>query len=227
MRTVIPGYFFNNDWWVYKPRKEVRDNGDLHSLTEPAIIFYNTDGTVLREEWYVNGKLNSIDDKPSVVMYMKPNNKKEEWYRNNKIHRDNSPAIIFYHEDRIFKCEWYYEGNCCNFNGPALVNYTLPAHHNVLATHEYIINRLRHNAYGPAKVHYDVYGVIDKEEYWLQNTHYTKSEWIKKSFAYRYFHFCVRRFLRKKTQDNLKNIILKTNKNINLDLCKNIILYYS
>ena len=76
-----------------------------------------TDKYTNTQRHYVNGMINSVDDKPAVVH----EDGDTIWYKDDKIHRDNGPAYI---SPRIGYKGWYKNGKRHREDGPAIINPT-------------------------------------------------------------------------------------------------------
>ena len=74
-------------------------------------VYYNKNGQVERESWYLNGRLHR-EDGPAIIWYHKNGQiEHEHWYFNSQSHRENGPAIIYYYKSgKIKTTEWYING---------------------------------------------------------------------------------------------------------------------
>jgi hypothetical protein len=91
------------------------ENGDLHCLTGPAVIFSN--GV---KEWWLNGQ--SVSEAEFIlnargIPYLRKNGKCSAWYLDGVFHRDNGPAITYEGDSE----EWYYKGQRHRYGYPAIV----------------------------------------------------------------------------------------------------------
>jgi len=87
-------------------------SGTKHRIGGPAEI------CDAYEKWYINGFLQSQDDKPAVVY----KNGSREWYDHGKLHRKGSPARILEGDDSRQE-SWYNFGERHREDGPAEIYY--------------------------------------------------------------------------------------------------------
>jgi len=73
-----------------------RQNGELHRLDGPAVIWADGPG-----HWYQNGLLHRLDG-PALIY----SDGYEAWYKDGQLHRLDGPAIIKANGDKY----WYIEG---------------------------------------------------------------------------------------------------------------------
>ena len=74
-------------------------NGLPHSSKQPSFVVKNKDGMIIKEEWYLFGKIGNINkDHVSSTSYYNDGTLEDEgWYYDDKSHRDNNlPAYIEY-----------------------------------------------------------------------------------------------------------------------------------
>lgn len=94
----------------------------LHNIDEPALIFYNKNGTIRYLSYYLNGKLHN-ERGPAWITYFKNGEIECKFYYNNgEYHRELAPAIIGYYENgKISGEDYYLEGKRHRQDGPAQI----------------------------------------------------------------------------------------------------------
>jgi antitoxin component YwqK of YwqJK toxin-antitoxin module len=126
IRTICDNNYYHiesKEWFI---------NGKLHNDYNPAVLFYDNTGEVIKKFYYQNDKLHSIDnDTPAIFQYNKESNSiTEYYYKNGDIHRDNDrPAYISYSTITGLKLEerWYMDNMLYRDNEqPMVIRY----HHN-------------------------------------------------------------------------------------------------
>lgn len=81
------------------------------------------ESSYIKEEWYINGKLGNVDDKPSKVFKQLDGKVYAAyWYKDDVLHRDgDKPAeIMFNCLGKLCKAYYYVEGKLHRVNGPAI-----------------------------------------------------------------------------------------------------------
>lgn len=208
---MIDGYFFDNEWWLYKPHKTIRnDKGELHSIDNPAIIFFNEHGGKFREEWYIDGKLNRIDDEPAVITYYASSRASSKvWYKDNMIHRDFGPARIVYDIScDITIIEYYKNGVIDNGNKPARVHFSKKR----IKSEEWFCNGQYHNIDGPAIIYYNRLSPGNEEDfYYIIGNKLTFKQYIKVLPIYKRIISSIHFLRRKVLTKHLKNTHLQYN----------------
>ena len=118
--------------------------------------------------YYLNGNLHRKDG-PALVEYDDGNIKFEEYYINGELHREDGPAFISYNHNGIIEDEAYFiNGKRNRENGPSVIF----RENNNIIKKAYFINEHLHCNYGPAIVWYDVFGNIEKEEYYYYDINF-------------------------------------------------------
>lgn len=74
--------------------------GLLHRVNKPALIIKNKYGEVIKEAYYIRGKLHNSNGYAFYVVKRNPlkSIKVFEWYQQGKKHRINAPAVIIQDE---------------------------------------------------------------------------------------------------------------------------------
>lgn len=62
---------------------------ERHNDKGPAVIYRDKDGAIVREEYYLNGSLHRVGDKPAITA-----GKHMEWWDRGELHRSSGPAIV-------------------------------------------------------------------------------------------------------------------------------------
>lgn len=121
INNICYSYNYNHiesrEWYI---------NGKLHNEYEPAVLFYDTNGDVIKTYYYQNDELHSINnDTPAISIYEKKSNRIINWFYNNgNIHRDNDkPAYILYSTitGLILEEKWYQHNMLHRDNNKAMV----------------------------------------------------------------------------------------------------------
>lgn len=88
--------------------EEIREDGKLHSITNPARVTYYDSGKVKTKEFFILGKRHRTTG-PAYVRFNENNDGYvEEWYENDKLHRICGPAISHYDKDLVLVYSGYY-----------------------------------------------------------------------------------------------------------------------
>lgn len=215
----IEGYYFQDEWWIYKARKETRNStsNKLHSFNDnPAITFYNNDKTVFREEWYNNGILHRKNDPAIIDYYITGIIKMKEYRKNGVIHRNFKPASIGYTNDgKIFYEEYYHNGKLHNILGPAKINY----YNKVIIGEYYYVNNLLHNLKGPAVVINNEINFHNKKECYILGEK-VNNKYDKKAFIWNIIINKIKIIRSRLIYNKLMKTSLKAK-----DMCKNVISY--
>lgn len=98
-------------------------NDKIHKDDGPAEVWFDYEGHVSSEAWYVDGK-RSRTKGPAVIGYEDGVISDEDWYLEDKRHRIGGPAIVKYdtNSNKIWE-EWYFNGQLHNPHGAAKINY--------------------------------------------------------------------------------------------------------
>jgi hypothetical protein len=185
----------------YNDKPSLIDNGDLYwhkngllhrDNDMPSIIMNNGDNY-----WHINGVPNRLDvSLPHIEMsngekhYILENGGKkiisplkEEWFnKDNKLHREDGPAYIEYYENEngnIWREVYYINGNIHREDGPACIYYYENENGNIWRE-VYYINGNIHREDGPHVIDYFENGSIKAEWYYLNNTPYSKEDYLEK-----------------------------------------------
>lgn len=151
--------------WV----REWFQHGQLHRNDGPAKIFYDKDGNITLEAYYLNGKQHRLDApaeyryKAGVLIY-------EGWFQNDRVHREDGPAwtnftIVGLPGEKVSDLHsqsWYLFGVMHREDGPARITYDRDA--KTLAE-EWWQKGKRHRLDGPAVIEYDYDGKIRRTEW--------------------------------------------------------------
>jgi len=124
-----------------------------------------------------------IDFKVVTITYYHDDNEtlirgKRQFNSNGQLHRENKPAEIWYYESGEIEYKIYWLNDIKHrVDGPAYISYH-QMNHNIEHV-EYYINGKRHRLDGPASIWYDIHNNIQSEEYFIQDTKYSKEEFEK------------------------------------------------
>ncbi len=136
-RSMLPNHICRSEKWIH---------GKLHG--EPAVIHYELDGRVIKEEYWKNGILHR-DNEPAIMYKNLYGIVINEFYNNRKRHNNKSPAYIEINPIMNLKCcKFYQNGKLHNENAPALTRHTL--YKNELLDEEWRINGVLHRKDGYA-----------------------------------------------------------------------------
>jgi hypothetical protein len=91
-----------------------RDGRNLHREGDkPAITYWNKDGSLKSERWYLGGWMAREGDKPVSIEYDTKGRKKEVIYKNKdgEMHRDtDNPSVIEYDAGKLDSVSYYKNG---------------------------------------------------------------------------------------------------------------------
>lgn len=94
-------------------------SGEKHRDDGPAVIIKTpTDGLMIKQEWYKNGKLHRLDG-PAIDLVPE----QQEWYKDGERHRVGGPAFV-YNDPKypsLSKQEWWQNGVLHREDGPARI----------------------------------------------------------------------------------------------------------
>lgn len=166
----------------------------IHREDGPAFIETKKDGTVVRECWYINGKLHR-ENEPAIIKYYTESIHKF-WYLNGinynpngpstemrnlkcdlinesytdkegKLHREDGAASVEYNYGYLKKVQYCINGKLHRIGGPAVIIY-----HGLLSRQisreEYHVNGELHREEGPAITCYDADHKKYSEEYYFR-----------------------------------------------------------
>ena len=104
---------------VFKRVLYRNNQGDLHRLNGPAIIYYTKNDNIIAYYWKMNGRLHREEDKPASFE-RNFDAQVEIWYKSDMRHRDgNNPALIIKRGEKIVKQSYYVRDDLHRTNGPA------------------------------------------------------------------------------------------------------------
>lgn len=181
----IRNYAFNEEWWTFKRYKAKRVNEILHSETEPAITFYNSDGKKFREEWYINGVVHRDGGYAVTTYYGNGEIQSRQWFTNGILHREDDngkslPAVInFDCIGCLYNIEYYKFNKLHREYGPAKITHKYQS--KSICYKEWYVDGLRHNLEGPA--HVDLQDNVNT--YYIMGKKVKKQQFYKLAFIYR------------------------------------------
>lgn len=215
-----------NTWWYdCKKSYTLNQSGQLHSYDDnPALVFYNDENNIIREEWYKNGKPHRDNDEPAVRHY--PINKKTKkykkyqdvyeilyYFKEGKLHRDDNPAFIYqeyYINNETMIKVYYQNGFIHRINEPAIYHLFSGIDFEVL-NYEYVVDNNWHNLNGSCfvtkvdeKLDTDIIG------YYIFGKAYNFKNYIKQKFIWNLIVNRVRKMRRKILANTLKNTVVNT-----------------
>ena len=151
MKNICMTIYTKEQGKIYLTKKE-QNNFNFNTVTchrtdGPAIIWYNQNGSVWRESYYINNKLHRTDGPAIIYYYENGSIDNEYYYINNKLHKIDGPTIIWYYKDGSVGREEYY------------------------------INNKRHRTDGPAVIFYNKNGIALSEDYYITDKYYDKEDY--------------------------------------------------